>query len=231
MLALSGVDAYYGESHVLQGVSFEVSAGEIVALLGRNGVGKTTTMRTIIGLTRQTGSIQLHNQEITTLKPWQRAQHGIGYIPEDRRIIVGLTVEENLRVAMWGARRSGRWTLEQVYRHFPVLNERRKQLGTTLSGGEQQMLTVARALLGNPEILLLDEPSQGLSPRMVKVVRDIIESIHRGGITILLVEQNLQLALGLAQRAYILNKGRVVHHATTQELQKQPELTRQYLSV
>lgn len=231
MLELRGVHAFYGNSHILQGVDLEVRRGEIVCLLGRNGVGKTTTLRTIMGLTRQRGTIRLCEEEISGLAPWQRCQKGIGFVPEDRRIFSGLTVEENLRVAMWASARKGQWAAEEVYQTFPVLYQRRRQLGSTLSGGEQQMLAIGRALLGNPELLMLDEPSQGLSPMMVKVFTDILRRIHDLGLTVLLVEQNVRVALSLSHRTYVLNKGCVVYHADTEQLRRDEDVTKQYLGI
>lgn len=231
MLKLADVHAFYGRSHVLQGVTLEVGEGEVVALLGRNGVGKTTTIRTIAGLTRQTGSIELGGQAMLDLPAWRRARLGIGYVPEDRRIIPGLTVDENLIVARYGSVRHSPWSAERIYEYFPILRERRKQIGTTLSGGEQQMLTIARALMGNPSILLLDEPSQGLSPIMVSTLAGIIRDIHRSGLAILLVEQNFRMAMDLADRAYLLNKGQVVYQGTTAELAQSDNPAQRYLAV
>ena len=231
MLELSDVHAFYGDSHILQGISLRVDAGEVVALLGRNGVGKTTTMRAIAGLVSQRGSIRLDGRELTGLPAWQRARAGLALVPEDRRIIEGLSVEENLRVALWAAKRAGTWKLDQVWEHFPVLRERRKQLGTSLSGGEQQMLAIARAALSNPALLLLDEPSQGLAPVMVSVVRDIIRALHEEGIGILLVEQNLPMALKLAGRAYVLNKGQVIHEGSCAQIAADPRLAQELLGV
>lgn len=231
MLELRDVHAFYGDSHILQGVDLEVHRGEIVCLLGRNGVGKTTTLRTIMGLTRHQGSIRLSGEEISRLDPWERCRKGIGFIPEDRRIFSGLSVEENLRTAMWASARKGHWTAAEVYGAFPILYERRWQLGSTLSGGEQQMLAIGRALLGNPELLLLDEPSQGLSPVMVKVFTDMIHRLHGLGLTVLLVEQNVRVALGLSRRTYVLNKGRVVYHADSEQLRRDQHITKQYLGV
>ena len=231
MLELEDIHAYYGDSHVLQGVNLTVGHSEVVALLGRNGVGKSTTMRAIIGLVRQTGAVRLHGRDLSSQPTWRRARAGLALVPEDRRIIEGLTVEDNLRVALWSANRSGAWNLHRVWEHFPRLKDRRTQLGTSLSGGEQQMLAIARAVLSNPSLLLLDEPSQGLSPIMVNVVRGIIRDLHASGISILLVEQNLPMALALASRAYVLNKGRIVHEGPCVQLAQDAALTRSLLGV
>ncbi|MGE0153203.1 MAG: ABC transporter ATP-binding protein [Reyranellaceae bacterium] len=231
MLNLTEMHAYYGVSHVLQGVTLSVGENEVVALLGRNGVGKTTTIRTIMGLTRQSGAISFRGNDILASTTWQRSRLGIGYVPEDRRIITGLTVGENLTVANSGSVRRSPWDLDRIYERFPILRERRKQLATTLSGGEQQMLTVARALMGNPSVLLLDEPSQGLSPIMVATLAQIIRDIHASGLAILLVEQNFRMAIELASRAYVLNKGRVVYEGSAAELASEDNPAQRYLAI
>jgi branched-chain amino acid transport system ATP-binding protein len=230
-LHLDDVHAYYGHSHVLQGVSLEVRAGEIVCLLGRNGVGKTTTLRSIMGLVAvRQGTIELDGAGLVGRATHQIARRGVAYVPEERRILGQLTVAENLAIA----ERSGagrRWDVERVYGFFPWLAERRRQLGGTLSGGEQQMLAIGRALMGNPRLLLLDEPSQGLAPQMVRIVEDVIREIRAAGVTLLLVEQNIRTALELGDRHYILAKGRVVSEATSAQLEPDQELSRRYLGV
>lgn len=231
ILELKDVHAHYGPSHILQGVNLSVSEGETVALLGRNGAGKTTTMRTIVGLTKQAGDIRLKGELVSKDAAWQRARKGIAYVPEDRRIINGLTVEDNLKVAEWASERKKPWTLARIYENFPILLERRKQEGTTLSGGQQQMLTIARALLANPAILLLDEPSQGLSPLMVKAIRKIVLDLAKTGQTIIIVEQNLQMVLDLASRAYVMNKGKIVYEGSAKEIANNDEILKQYLGV
>ncbi|MEO8558202.1 MAG: ABC transporter ATP-binding protein [Rhodospirillales bacterium] len=231
MLNLTEMHAYYGASHVLQGVTLEVGENEVVALLGRNGVGKTTTIRTIMGLTKQSGAISFHGNDILASTTWQRSRLGIGYVPEDRRIITGLTVGENLTVANSGSVRRSPWNLDRIYERFPILRERRKQLATTLSGGEQQMLTIARALMSNPSVMLLDEPSQGLSPLMVATLAQIIRDIHASGLAILLVEQNFRMAIELASRAYVLNKGRVVYQGSAAELASENSPAQRYLAI
>jgi len=235
MLALENVHTYYGKSHVLHGVSIRVEAGEVVGLLGRNGVGKSTTLKTIMGLVRPSaGRISFEGQDITGLAPHRLARLGIGYVPEDRRIFRLLTVLENLRTGLDRAevtpsRRQE--LLEKVYASFPVLRERRHQAGGTLSGGEQQMLAIARAMMLEPKIVLLDEPTEGLMPRMVAHIREIIDVLHRDAVAILLVEQNVPLTLAVAGRVYIMEKGAVRHHATATELGANAAVIHQYLGV
>lgn len=232
MLILSDVHAYYGRSHILRGIDLRVDAGEIVTLLGRNGVGKTTTIRTILGLTQQRGSIIVNDLEISGKSPFERARAGLALVPEDRRIVEGLTVKENLSIALWAAKgRAGPWSLERILGDFPILSERQNQIGTSLSGGEQQMLAIARAAISNPSVLLIDEPSQGLAPKMVETVRKMIIELNASGIAILLVEQNLALAVGLSTRSYILNKGEIVHSCASSELSESPELLHDLLGV
>jgi branched-chain amino acid transport system ATP-binding protein len=231
VLRLADVHTYYGFSHVLQGISLHVNAGEIVCLLGRNGVGKTTTLRTIMGLApARRGTIALHGEELRGLPPHAVARRGVAYVPEDRRIFPDLTVAENLAI---GAQRDrpGQWSAERIYALFPPLAERQRQAGGTLSGGEQQMLAIGRALMGNPQLLLLDEPSQGLSPQIVRTVAHVVREIRAQGVTVLLVEQNVRLALELGDRHYILAKGRVIHEATTEHLRADPATLQRYLGV
>jgi len=217
MIALSaeGVQTYYGKSHVLHGVSLEVRAGEIVTLLGRNGAGKTTTLRSLIGLTppRQ-GRVVLFGADVTGLPPYRIAEAGVGYVPEGRRIFANLTVEENLMVPV---ERPGPWSVARVYEHFPRLAERKKSKGAQLSGGEQEMLSISRALLLNPKLLLLDEPSQGLAPLIVGEVFAIVAAARRDGVSVLLVEQNVRAAVEIADRAYVLDDGRVVYKGDARE--------------
>ena len=205
LLTVEAIDTAYGLSRVLFGVSLEVAAGECVSLLGRNGVGKTTTMRSIMGLTPPSrGRIVWRGRDITGWPPHRIARAGIGFVPEERRVFAELSVEENLEVGARAARRGGRWTIAAVGELFPVLRERRHQRGGLLSGGEQQMLTIARTLTGNPELLLLDEPSEGLAPLVVDMLRDKIAELKAQGLTILLAEQRVDFALALADRVYVL---------------------------
>jgi branched-chain amino acid transport system ATP-binding protein len=235
MLVLDDVHTYYGKSHVLHGVSILVEPGEVVGLLGRNGVGKSTTLKTIMGLVRpQAGRITFEGRDITGLPPYRLARLGIAWVPEDRRVFRLLTVMENLRTGLDRgnvpeARREE--LLEKVYTAFPVLRERRNQAGGTLSGGEQQMLAIARAMMLEPRIILLDEPTEGLMPRMVGQIRHIIDVLHQDGVAILLVEQNVPLTLGASRRVYIMEKGMVRHHASAEQLRADDSVIHQYLGV
>jgi len=235
LVRLDGIHTYYGKSHILHGVSLEVSPGEVVGLLGRNGVGKSTTLKTVMGLVHPTeGTVSLEGRPITRMPAYRLARLGIGYVPEDRRIFRLLTVSENLRT---GLDRHGvteerkRTLLDKVYEYFPVLAERRNQAGGTLSGGEQQMLAIARAMMLEPKIILLDEPTEGLMPRMVGQISQIIDVLHRDGVAILLVEQNVPLTLAASQRVYIMEKGMVRHHAPAADLRHDDAVIHQYLGV
>jgi branched-chain amino acid transport system ATP-binding protein len=235
MLRLEEVHTYYGKSHVLHGVSLEVQAGEVVGLLGRNGVGKSTTLKTIAGLVRPArGRVHFQDREVSGLPPYRLAHMGIAWVPEDRRVFRLLTVAENLRTGLDRPRVTEAHKaelLEKVFRYFPVLAERRRQAGGTLSGGEQQMLAIARAMMLEPKIILLDEPTEGLMPRMVAQIRDIIDRLHRDGVAILLVEQNVPLTLDATSRCYIMEKGAVQHHAPSAALKANHDIVRQYLGV
>ncbi len=235
MLTVEGVHAYYGKSHVLQGISLTVHAGEIVALLGRNGAGKTTTIRTIMGvLPPAQGRILLNGAEITGMPPHHVARQGLAWVPEERRILPSLTVLENLRVALIGVGVRGeeaRQRLREVYTLFPVLEGRQAQRGRTLSGGEQQMLAIARALLAKPRLMLIDEPTQGLMPILTREVIRVLRAINASGVAILLVEQMLDVALQLATRNYILDRGIVRAVTTTDELRRDAEMQRTLLGV
>jgi branched-chain amino acid transport system ATP-binding protein len=235
LVRLDGIHTYYGKSHILHGVSLDVSAGEVVGLLGRNGVGKSTTLKTLMGLVHPTeGTVTFQGHSITRMPAYRLARLGIGYVPEDRRIFRLLTVTENLRT---GLDRHGvteerkRTLLDKVYEYFPVLAERRNQAGGTLSGGEQQMLAIARAMMLEPKIILLDEPTEGLMPRMVGQISQIIDALHRDGVAILLVEQNVPLTLAASQRVYIMEKGMVRHHAPASDLRHDDAVIHQYLGV
>ena len=226
------IHAYYGESYIVQGVSFDIREGEIVALLGRNGAGKTSTLRTIaqVGSPElRHGEIWLDHQPLHKMKSFEASQAGVGMVPEDRRIIPGLSVEENLKLAQI-AEPVG-WSLERIYQHFPRLAERRSQEGVTLSGGEQQMLSVARALARDIKLLLLDEPYEGLAPVIVREIEKIVEGIKELGITTVIVEQNAVAALTLADRAVILDMGQVVFDGEAEEVLENAELRQQYLAI
>jgi branched-chain amino acid transport system ATP-binding protein len=230
LLRLEGINAYYGKSHVLQDVGLEVGQGEVVALLGRNGSGRSTTLKTIMGLVNaRTGSIKFHDRDITNKSPFSLAQAGISFVPEDRRIFPNLTVGENLRLASLAGRK-GPWNEARIYDYFAVLGER-KDKPAKLSGGEQQMLAIARALIANPEIILLDEPMEGLAPLIARNVEDVVRRIKSEGNTILLVEQNAQVAMSLADRGYVLSNGRVVGQGTIDVLKADAEMMQRYLAV
>ncbi|MFL4968721.1 MAG: ABC transporter ATP-binding protein [Xanthobacteraceae bacterium] len=235
LVAVENIHTYYGKSHILHGVSLQVGRGEVVGLLGRNGVGKSTTLKTIMGLVHpHEGRIMLAGKPVTSLPAHKLARLGIGYVPEDRRVFRLLTVMENLRTGLdrhgvTDARKQA--LLDKVFAYFPVLAERRNQAGGTLSGGEQQMLAIARAMMLEPKIILLDEPTEGLMPRMVSQIRQIIEALHREGVAILLVEQNVPLTLAASERVYIMEKGTVRHHAAASELKVDDAVIHQYLGV
>jgi branched-chain amino acid transport system ATP-binding protein len=235
LVTVEGIHTFYGKSHILHGVSLDGGRGEVVGLLGRNGVGKSTTLKTVMGLVRPSqGEIRYEGQAIAGLAPHRLARIGIGYVPEDRRIFRLLTVMENLRTGLdrHGVTESRKQTLlDKVYEYFPVLAERRGQAGGTLSGGEQQMLAIARAMMLEPKIILLDEPTEGLMPRMVSQIRNIIDALHREGVAILLVEQNVPLTLEASQRIYIMEKGVVRHHAPAAELRANDAVIHQYMGV
>jgi len=222
VLEARDIHAFYGKSHILHGVSLRLGEGEIVTVLGRNGAGKTTTMRSLMGLTAvREGSVHVLGEETTRWPAYKIARLGVGYVPEGRKIFGNLTVLENLTVP---EARPGAWTLDRVFELFPRLGERKGQLGRQLSGGEQEMLSIARPLLLNPRIMLLDEPSQGLAPLIVQEVMQVVRAMRDEGLSVLLVEQNVPLSLGIADRAYILDDGKVVYSGTAAELAANHEL-------
>jgi len=232
LLQLDGVHAAYGLSRVLFGISLEVQQGECVCLLGRNGVGKTTTMRTVMGLTPSSaGSVRFKSRDITGWPPHRIARAGIGLVPEDRRIFAELTVWENLDVGQRAAARRGRWTVDGVLELFPALAALRDRQGGFLSGGEQQMLTIARTLTGNPELLLLDEPSEGLAPLVVEALLAKVRELKAQGLTILLAEQGVDFSLALADRVYVLEKGTVRYSGEAASLRADRELLDRLLSL
>jgi branched-chain amino acid transport system ATP-binding protein len=235
LVLVENVHTYYGKSHILHGVSLSVGPGEVVGLLGRNGVGKSTTLKTIMGLVQPSqGNVRLEGGEITSMPPHKLARLGIGYVPEDRRIFRFLTVMENLRPGLdrYGVREEmKRSLLDKVFAYFPVLAERRSQAGGTLSGGEQQMLAIARAMMLEPKIILLDEPTEGLMPRMVSQIKNIIDALHKEDVAILLVEQNVPLTLAASQRVYIMEKGQVRHHCAASDIDVNDPVIKQYLGV
>lgn len=232
LLEVENIHTAYGTSRVLFGITLDIKPGECVCLLGRNGVGKTTTMRSIMGLTPPTsGTVKFKGRDVTGRAPYQLAREGIGYVPEDRRIFAELTVWENLDVAQRSTSRKGRWDIEAVYGLFPKLRELRDRQGGVLSGGEQQMLTIARTLMGNPELLLLDEPSEGLAPVIVENMLEQVMRLKRDGLTILLAEQGLDFSLALADRVYVLQKGEVVFTGPSKALKDDEALRHKLLAV
>lgn len=233
VLKVDGIDVFYGTSQALFGLSFDVQQGETLALLGRNGAGKSTTMKSVAGvIPARKGTITLHGQAITGKAAHLIARAGIGYVPEDRQIFPDLTVEDNLTIAVKkGANGEDDWSVERVYDMLPLLKPLRERLGGQLSGGEQQMLTVGRSLMGNPDVLLLDEPSEGLAPIMVQKIGDLIQSLRKMGKTIVLAEQNLHFCLGLADRAVVIDKGKDVFCGTIADLNANADIKQRYLSV
>jgi branched-chain amino acid transport system ATP-binding protein len=234
LLEVSHIDTYYVDSHILFDLSLTVEAGEVVCLLGRNGAGKTTTVRSIAGLTPpRGGAITLRGRDIVGLPPFRIARLGIGFVPEDRRVFPNLTVHENLEVARrtWGNGSASPWTEERVFDLFPILRDRRRQAGGTLSGGEQQMLTIARTLMGNPEILLLDEPSEGLAPIVVETLREQLGRLKASGLTMVLAEQNVRFVSDLGDRVYILEKGMARYQAPMASFLADHEVRQTYLAV
>jgi len=228
-LEVEGVHTYYGESHVLQGVSLRVDPGEVLAILGRNGMGKTTLIRTIVGFTPpREGRVLYEGTETTRLPPFRMVALGMALVPQGRRVFPSLSVRENLDVARRG---EGRWSLEQVYALFPRLRDRAGNRANKLSGGEQQMLAIGRALMSNPDLLLMDEPTEGLAPLLVREVGRVITELKRSGLSILLVEQNLALALSVADRVHVLSRGQIVHTGTPAELMGNDDVKTRYLGV
>jgi branched-chain amino acid transport system ATP-binding protein len=229
LLDVTEVHTYYGDSHVLRGVSLAAAAGAVTALLGRNGMGKTTLIRSVIGFTPpRRGTVRVRGEEVQRLSSHEIARRGVGLVPQGRRIFPSLTVEEQLRIA---SRPGAAWSLEGVYDLFPRLRERRRHFGGQLSGGEQQMLAIGRALMTNPAVLLMDEPSEGLAPLVVRGLRDTIARLRDTGLAVLLVEQNLPLALDVADTCYILSRGRVVHHGPAADLARDEQTRALHLGV
>jgi branched-chain amino acid transport system ATP-binding protein len=232
LLELSHVETYYEDSHILFDLSLSVEAGEVVCLLGRNGAGKTTTVRSIVGLTPPRGGrITLRGRDLAGLPPFRIARLGIGFVPEDRRVFPNLTVHENLEVARRTSGNGGGWTEERIFELFPILRERRRQLGGTLSGGEQQMLTIARTLMGNPDILLLDEPSEGLAPLVVDNLRQQLGRLKSSGLTMVLAEQNVRFVSDLGDRVYIIEKGMVRYDSSMAAFLADADVRQAYLAV
>ncbi len=235
LLEVKNLNTHYGPSHVLQGIDLEIAEGELVALLGRNGMGKSTTLKSIMGMVKPTsGSVKFEGNELAGLPPYKVSRAGIGYVPEERRIFPELTVLDNLLLGIKGGKVQNpndpnTWTIERIFHHFPKLGERTHQAGGRLSGGEQQMLSIGRSLMGNPKLLLVDEPSEGLSPIMVQEVRNVLAEINKAGVSVLLVEHNLKVALSLASRVYLMSKACIGCQASANEVRDNHELRAQYL--
>ncbi|MBP7670175.1 MAG: ABC transporter ATP-binding protein [Ferrovibrio sp.] len=231
LLEVRDLNAYYGKSHILHGVSFDVREGEIVSLLGRNGVGRSTTIKAIMGDVPPLGSIRFKGQEIAGRKPHEIAHLGLGYVPENRDIFPGLTVRENLYLGQKHASKSGRWSIQDMYDIFPRLAERAEAPGGVLSGGEQQMLTMCRTLMGDPDLIMVDEPTEGLSPMMVEHVGKLLVRIAERGVSILLVEQKLTIALKISQRLYVMGHGHMVFEGSPAQLQADAAIRKEWLEV
>ena len=232
ILTVEKINTFYGDSHILFDVDMSIAEGEVVSLLGRNGAGKTTTLRSIMGLTPpREGCVRWLGEEVQRLKPHQIARKGLGFVPEDRRIFSRLSVEENLEIGAFKLEQASGWTLKRIYGLFPKLEQLKANKGNQLSGGEQQMLAIARALMGAPKLVLLDEPSEGLAPAIVKDVGEMIETLQDEGIAVLLVEQNARFACRLSDRVYIIDNGRVRFDGTVAGLEEDEELKSRYLAV
>jgi branched-chain amino acid transport system ATP-binding protein len=231
MLRLGNVHAYYGKSHVLHGVNFDVGAGEIVALLGRNGSGRSTTVKTIMGLVEGTGNIQWRDQQLLGKKAFEIAHNGIGYVPENRDIFPKLTVHQNLMLGQKKANAAGRWSFDDMYQLFPRLEERQHTEAGVLSGGEQQMLTLCRTLMGDPELIMIDEPTEGLAPKIVELVAEYLRELKRRGMSVLLVEQKLTIALEVADRCLVMGHGQIVFTGTPAELRADASVRKEWLEV
>jgi branched-chain amino acid transport system ATP-binding protein len=231
VLQLSNVHAYYGKSHVLHGVNFDVGAGEIVALLGRNGSGRSTTVKTIMGLVDGGGSIKWRDEELLGKKAFEIAHAGIGYVPENRDIFPKLTVHQNLMLGMKKANQAGRWSAGDMYTMFPRLKERQHTEAGVLSGGEQQMLTLCRTLMGDPELIMIDEPTEGLAPKIVELVAGYLRELKRRGMSVLLVEQKLTIALEVADRCLVMGHGQIVFDGTPAELRADASVRKEWLEV
>jgi branched-chain amino acid transport system ATP-binding protein len=231
MLNVDGLHAYYGKSHILHGVNLQVQPGEIVSLLGRNGSGRSTTIKAIMGLVEGKGSVRWHDQDLLGRKPYDIAHQGIGYVPESRDVFPKLTVEQNLQLGRKSGQRKGRWSLDDMYAMFPRLKERRHTEAGVMSGGEQQMLTLCRTLMGDPDLIMIDEPTEGLAPKIVELVGEYLKELQRRGLGVLLVEQKLTIALDISQRCYVMGHGEVVFHGTPDELRNDPYTRKEWLEV
>lgn len=233
LLHVQDLHVHYGKSHILHGVTFEVGKGEVISLLGRNGSGRSTALKAVMGLVTPTaGQVRLNGRDLCGARPYTVCRSGISYVPEEREIFANLTVDENLRMGEQPRRQDApAWTCDQMFDYFPLLKQRRKTRAGNLSGGEQQMLTICRSLLGNPELLLIDEPTEGLAPKIVAVVKDAIRDIHRRGVSVVLVEQKLTIALKVSTHVCVMGHGRIVFRGTPEELTNNPQLLKEWLAV
>ncbi len=231
MLDVEELHAYYGKSHILQGVSLRVGEGEIVSLLGRNGAGRSTTVKTVMGEVRAVGTVRFKGRRIDGMPSHAIARMGLGYVPENRDIFPALTVRENLLLGIKPGQRKGRWTMDDLFALFPILRERADAPGGVLSGGEQQMLAICRTLMGDPDLLMVDEPTEGLAPRLVDLVGDLLQEIAARGIAILLIEQKLTIALKISRRLYVMGQGRIVFEGTPRDLRLDDAVRREWLEV
>jgi len=231
MLEVRNLEAFYGKSHILHGVHFEVRGGEIVSLLGRNGVGRSTTIKAVMGMVECEGSVKFKGEEMVGLKTYEIAHKGLGYVPENRDIFPTLSVRQNLLLGQKSARRTGRWKSEDMFELFPRLKERADTEAGVLSGGEQQMLTLCRTLMGDPELVMIDEPTEGLAPKIVEQVANLFQEIKKRGISILLVEQKLAIALDISERLYVMGHGQIVFEGTAQDVRTNAEMRKEWLEV
>jgi len=231
LLELQGVQAYYGKSHILHGVDMNVREGEIVSLLGRNGSGRSTTVKAIMGLVAAEGSIRLRDEEILGQRTFNIAHRGIGYVPENRDIFPKLTVEQNLLLGQKKGAKTPRWSFDDMYRLFPRLKERQHTEAGVLSGGEQQMLTLCRTLMGDPDLIMIDEPTEGLAPKIVELVGEYLQELRRRGISVLLVEQKLTIALQISERCYVMGHGSIVFEGSPDDLRRNAEIRKEWLEV
>lgn len=233
LIELNNVNAFYGQAKVLQGVSLEINEGEIIGLLGRNGVGKTTTLKSIMGLVNvKEGDVFIEGNKITNKPPYEVFKHfAIGYVPEDRRIFASLTVRENLLIGQINAPKNRRWDIERVFNYFPVLKEKQNRSGAYLSGGEQQMLAIARCLMGDPKVIMLDEPCEGLAPIIVQELEESIKKLHEDGMTMIIVEQSLRLSKSLGDKVYVMNKGMVNYTGDRETFLNDAELVSELMGI
>ena len=231
LLQVSGLHAYYGKSHILHGVDLQVEEGEIVSLLGRNGSGRSTTVKAVMGLVRGEGSIRMRGEEILGARTFDIAYRGIGYVPENRDIFPKLTVHENLQLGEKRGNKSPRWSFDDMYRLFPRLKERAHTEAGVLSGGEQQMLTLCRTLMGDPDVIMIDEPTEGLAPKIVELVAEYLNALKARGVSVLLVEQKLTIALRISQRCYVMGHGSIVFEGTPAALLADADVRREWLEV